>query len=94
MGILITKDKFVWHDVTDKIKYQIEEVQDWYGKIDSDFELEFHKRWSCFDLYTIRYDEAESMIENDIDEIKHALKLGLRIGIKVGHLYKNQTFLI
>lgn len=89
MGIHITKDNFVWLDVTNKMKYQIEEVQDWYGKIDADFELEFHRRWSCFDVYAIHEDDTTSLIES-IDEVREALKLGLRIGIEGGDLPKPQ----
>ena len=89
MGIYITKYNFVWLDVTNKIKYQIDEVSDWYGKRDADFDLEFHRRWSCFELYAIHEDDTKSSIEF-IDEIEEAVKLGLRIGIAVGHLPKPQ----
>ena len=41
------------------------------------------------ELFVVHDDDSESIIESH-DEIDEALKLGLRIGIEVGHLPKPQ----
>ena len=43
MGIHITKDSFVWHDVTSKIKYQL----DWFDMKDYDNRRAFQDAWKC-----------------------------------------------
>ena len=85
MGIHITKYSFVWHDVTSKIKYQL----DWFDMKDYDNRRAFQDAWKCFELYAIHDDDTKSLLES-IDEIEEAVKLGLRIGIEVGHLPKPQ----
>lgn len=85
MGIHITKDSFVWHDVTSKIIYQF----DWLNMKDYDHRKSFQDAWKCFELYAIHDDDTKSLLES-IDEIEEAVKLGLRIAIEVGHLPKPQ----
>ena len=45
--------------------------------------------WLAHELFVVHDDDSESIIESH-DEIDEALKLGLRIGIEVGHLPKPQ----
>ena len=85
MGIHLTKEGFVWHDVTSKIKYQL----DWFDMKDYDQRKGFQDAWKCFELYAIHEDDTESLLET-VDEIEEAVKLGLRIGIEVGHLPKEE----
>ena len=74
MAMYITKDNFVWLDVTDRMKY---------GK------KKREEVWLAHELFVVHDDDSESIIESH-DEIDEALKLGLRIGIEVGHLPKPQ----
>ena len=74
MAMYITKDNFVWLDVTDRMKY---------GK------KKREEVWLAHELFIVHDDDSESIIESH-DEIDEALKLGLRIGIEVGHLPKPQ----
>lgn len=73
MAIYITEeDKFVWLDVTDQMKYG--------NKVRETL-------WNAHELFVIYDDDTESMVESH-DEIDEALRLGLKIGIEVGHLPK------
>lgn len=72
MGIHITKDGFVWLDVTERMKY---------GK------KKREEVWLAHELFVVHDDDSESLIESH-DEIDEALKLGLRICIEVGLLPK------
>ena len=74
MAMYITKDNFVWLDVTDRMKY---------GK------KKREEVWLAHELFVVHDDDSESIIGSH-DEIDEALKLGLRIGIEVGHLPKPQ----
>lgn len=75
MAMYITKDNFVWLDVTDRMKYAKGNEQD--------------EIWVGNDLYAIHEDDSESLLESH-DEIDEALKLGLKIGIEVGYLPKKK----
>ncbi len=73
MAMYITKDNFVWLDVTDRMKYGKKKREDiWLGN----------------ELYVVYEDDTEALIESH-DEIDEALKLGLKICIEVGHLPKS-----
>lgn len=74
MGIHISKDKFVWLDVTDQMKYG---------------EKKREEIWLGHELFVIHDDDTDSLIESH-DEIDEALKLGLKIGIEVGYLPKKE----
>jgi hypothetical protein len=72
MAIHLSKDKFVWLDVTDQMKQGEKKREEiWLGQ----------------ELYVIHDDDTDSLIESH-DEIDEALKLGLKIGIEVGYLPK------
>jgi hypothetical protein len=74
MAIYITeKDKFVWLDVTDQMKYG--------NKMRETL-------WNAHELFVIYDDDSDSVVESH-DEIDEALRLGLKIGIEVGHLPKS-----
>lgn len=75
MAMYITKDNFVWLDVTDRMKYAKGNERD--------------EIWVGNDLYVIHEDDSESLLESH-DEIDEALKLGLKIGIEVGFLPKKK----
>tara|TARA_R100000742_G_C4279058_1_gene102783 strand:- start:3897 stop:4211 length:315 start_codon:yes stop_codon:yes gene_type:complete len=75
MAMYITKDNFVWLDVTDRMKYAQGNERD--------------EIWVGNDLYVIHEDDSESLLESH-DEIDEALKLGLKIGIEVGFLPKKK----
>ena len=78
MGIYITKDGFVWLDVTERMKY---------GK------KKREEVWLAHELFVVHDDDSESLIESH-DEIDEALKLKLRIGIEVGLLPKPKPMAI
>ncbi len=77
MSIYVTKkDRFVWLDVTERMKYgnkKREEV------------------WLAHELFAVHDDDSESLLESH-DEIDEALRLGLKIGIEVGHLPKRNDW--
>ena len=60
MAMYITKDNFVWLDVTDRMKY---------GK------KKREEVWLAHELFVVHDDDSESIIESH-DEIDEALKLG------------------
>lgn len=70
MGIHITKDNFVWLDVTEAMKQGKNKREDY---------------WSAHELFAVYDDDSESLIESH-EEIDEALKLGVKICIEVGHL--------
>ena len=47
--------------------------------------------WLAHELFVVHDDDSESLIESH-DEIDEALKLGLKIGIEVGHLPKTDSW--
>jgi type I site-specific restriction-modification system R (restriction) subunit len=74
----ITKDNFVWLNVTETIQKNKKKVQEY---------------WSAHELYAVYDDDSESLIESH-EEIDEALKLGVKICIEGGHLpteYKTRT---
>ena len=72
MAMHITKDNFVWLDVTDKMKYGIAKIEE---------------IWLGHELYAVHDDDTDSLIESH-EEIEEAVKLGLKICIEVGYLPK------
>tara|TARA_B100001057_G_C22172960_1_gene690178 strand:+ start:73 stop:387 length:315 start_codon:yes stop_codon:yes gene_type:complete len=68
--IHITKDHFVWLDVTDRMKYGCK----WREEI-----------WMGFELFSVDDDDSESLLESH-EDIDKALESGLRICIEVDHL--------
>jgi hypothetical protein len=73
MAIHLSKDRFVWLDVTEQMKQG---------------EKKREEIWLGHELYVIHDDDTDSLIESH-DEIDEALKLGLKIGIEVGYLPKS-----
>ena len=72
MGIHITKDNFVWLDITNKMKKAHNEIKRW-------------EIWQGNEIYALHDDDSESLIESQ-EELEEAINLGLKIGIEVGHL--------
>lgn len=73
MAIYVTKkDRFVWLDVTDRMKYG---------------EKSREEVWLAHELYVVNDDDTESLIQSH-DEIDNALKSGLKICVEVGYLPK------
>ena len=70
MGIHITKDNFVWLDVTEAMK-QGQKTREEY--------------WLAHELYAVYDDGSDSMLESH-EEIDEALSLDVKICIEVGHL--------
>ena len=71
---IVTKDNFIWMDVTDKMRHG--------NKAREAF-------WHYNELYAIHDDDSESLLESH-EEIDEAIKLGLRIGIEVGYMPRKQ----
>ncbi|MGB1269879.1 MAG: hypothetical protein ACPG45_09080 [Flavobacteriaceae bacterium] len=70
MGIHITKDNFVWLDVTEAMKHG--------NKMREEY-------WLAHELYAVYDDNSDSLLESH-EEIDEALNLGVKICIEVGHL--------
>ncbi len=68
--IHITKDNFVWLDVTEAMKHGHKKREEY---------------WLAHELFAVYDDGSDSMIESH-EEIDEALNLGVRICIEVGHL--------
>lgn len=71
---LVTRDNFIWMDVTDQMKYGHKERE---------------TLWMAHELYAIYEDDSDSLLESH-EEIDEALKLGVRIAIGVGHMPRKQ----
>lgn len=70
MAIKITKDDFVWLDVTAKCEQGEKAIQE---------------VWLGHELYAVYDDDTEALLES-MEEIDEALRLGVRICIEGGHL--------
>ena len=71
MGIHITKDNFVWLDITNKMKKAKGNERD--------------EIWVGNEIFALHDDDSESLIESQ-EELEEAINLGLKIGIEVGHI--------
>ena len=70
--VIITKDNLIWMDVTYQMKYG---------------EKSREVLWYAHELYAIHDDDSDSLLES-YQEIDEAIKLGLRVAIKVGYMPK------
>lgn len=75
MAIHVTKDNFVWLDITERCKNGVKEIEE---------------LWLANVLYALHDDDSESLLES-IEEIEEALKLNLKIGIEVGYIPHQDT---
>lgn len=70
--IHITRDNFVWLDVTERCEYGIKTIDE---------------VWLGHELYAVYEDDSEQLMTNPID-IEQAIGWGARICIEVGFLPK------
>lgn len=75
MAIILSKDNFVWLDVTESMKYGNKKREE---------------LWLAHELYVLHDDDSDSLLESH-DEIDEALSLGLRIVIEGGYLPTTYT---
>lgn len=73
--VIVTKDNFVWLDVTEQMKYGHKKREE---------------LWLAHELYVLQDDDSESLVKSH-DEIDDALHFGLRIVIEGGFLPSHIT---
>ena len=75
MAIHITKDNFVWLDVTEAMKHGHKKREEY---------------WLAHELYAVYDDDSESLLESHT-EIDEALQLGVKVCIEGGYLPAQHT---
>ena len=75
--IYITKDRFVWNDLTNQIK----------GLDDT----ELSELWLGLELYAVLDDDSDGLLDS-IEGIREAIKLGFKVCIECGHLPKTKIW--